>query len=341
MAIKTAFMGFRHPHIFAAYDYIEENMAAKKGLEIVACCEEDEKTREELQGQGRIRLTHSSFRRMIEEVDFDLLVVGDYFGKRGGIISRALEAGKHILSDKPLCTGRKELERIAALAEERELTVGSLLELRYSGNFIKVRKMVRKGEIGPVHSISFSGQHPLLLHTRAEWYNEPNKHGGTVNDLLIHGVDTIIWITGMDFKEVISARNWNTGISHLPHFKNGAQVMLTMENGCGVIGDLTYISPDSFGYTLPLYWRITFWGEKGVIESGYTWDHINLFAEGEREVRRVEPCASIRGGAIEAMMRLVNGSPRDDDYSTVKILEMSRFCLKAQEVADRGPGNSK
>jgi len=36
MTIKAAFMGFRHPHIFAAYDYIEENMAAGKNLEIVA-----------------------------------------------------------------------------------------------------------------------------------------------------------------------------------------------------------------------------------------------------------------------------------------------------------------
>ena len=52
MAIKAAFMGFRHPHISAAYDYIEESMVSGKGLEIVACCEEDEKTREELQGQG-------------------------------------------------------------------------------------------------------------------------------------------------------------------------------------------------------------------------------------------------------------------------------------------------
>nr|MQY77036.1 hypothetical protein [Spirochaeta sp.] len=336
MAIKAAFMGFRHPHILATYDYLEENMAAEEGLIIVACCEEDKKTREELRGQGRIKLTHSSFRRMIEEVDFDLLVVGDYFGKRGGIIKRTLEAGKHVLSDKPLCTSRQELEQIAALAEEKSLTVGALLELRYSGNFIKVREMLRRGDIGPVHSISFSGQHPLLLGTRGKWYNEPGKHGGAVNDLLIHGVDTIIWTTGMDFKEIISARNWNAGISHWPHFRNAAQVMLTMENGCGVIGDLTYISPDSFGYTLPLYWRLTFWGEKGVIESGYTWDHINLFAEGEEEVRRVEPCAPVRGGAIEACLRLINGSARDDDYSTAEILEMSRFCLKAQEAADCG-----
>jgi len=128
MVVKTAFMGFRHPHIFAAYDYIEDNMAAKKGLEIVACCEEDEKTGEELQGQGRIKLTHSNFGRMLEEVDFDLLVVGDYFGKRGRIISRALEAGKHVLSDKPLCTSRRELDRIAALAEE---TIGTIFVFKF------------------------------------------------------------------------------------------------------------------------------------------------------------------------------------------------------------------
>jgi hypothetical protein len=42
--------------------------------------------------------------------------------------------------------------------------------------------------------------------------------------------------------------------------------MLELENGVGVMGDASYLAPESVGQgSTPLYWRITFHGTEGVL----------------------------------------------------------------------------
>ena len=127
-AVRAAFVGLRHMHIFDVYAYISE----RPDVEIVAVCEEDPRTRERLASAGTVNPTHSRFRDMLAQVQFDLLVVGDVFAKRGGQIITALKAGKHVLSDKPLCTDLEELAQIESLSQLHRLAVGAVLELRDS-----------------------------------------------------------------------------------------------------------------------------------------------------------------------------------------------------------------
>ena len=95
-----------------------------------------------------------------------------------------------------------------------------------------------------------------------------DQEGNPFLHIAIHAVDFIPWTTGLEFATVNAARCWNAFAPEHPCFKDGAQLMLTMNNGCGVIGDVSYHMPDGAGYTLPFYWRVTFWGRKGVLESG-------------------------------------------------------------------------
>jgi predicted dehydrogenase len=330
MSVRVAFMGFRHPHVYTILGFIETH----DGYVLAGTCEEDEDTRRELLQTGKVTLTHDSYDALLNEGDFSILIVGDYFARRGQIIARALEAGKHVLSDKPICTSLSELETIEELAMRKELRVGVLLELRYEGKFITTRELVQRGEIGEVHSIIFGGQHPLLLDKRPRWYYEEGKQGGTINDLAIHAVDVITWITGRRFTHVNGAREWNAGLPQYPHFRNAAQLMLSLENECGVLGDLTYISPDSFGYGFPLYWRFTFWGEEGVVETGYNYDGVILYRNGRREAQHIPPAPTVEGGALKSLLKLIDGSTLlPIDYSQQDIFRSSRICLKAQEAA--------
>ena len=73
MSMKLAIAGFRHGHIFSL---IEE--ARRLGIEIVAAVEEDTATRESLAGHEKVTITHSSFEKMLHEVPFDILGIGDY-----------------------------------------------------------------------------------------------------------------------------------------------------------------------------------------------------------------------------------------------------------------------
>jgi len=259
MKLRIAFAGFRHAHILDLYRLASE----RDDLEVVAACEEHAPTRDELTANAAVTVTHASCDEMWDQAQFDILAIGDYYGRRGGLAIRGLESGKHVIVDKPLCADLGELGRIAELSAERGLAVGCMLTMRDGGNWIALKKIIADGRIGEVITIDFQGQHPLMWGRRPEWYFQPGKHGGTINDIAIHALDTIPWMTGRQIVEVVAARAWNARLAQAECFQDAAQLMLKLDNGGGVLGDVSYLVPDSFAYALKLYWRDPTPGRKG------------------------------------------------------------------------------
>lgn len=330
MDIKIAFAGLRHAHILALYDLAQQT----DNISITAVCEQDKTAREQITSDKKIKITHDSLDKMLSEVDCDVVAVGDYYGRRGEIIIKALSAGKHVISDKPVCTSLEELDKIEQLCKTKNLKLGCMLDLRDLAQFIGVRNIVQEGTIGRIHAVNFGGQHPLLIGTRPGWYFEPGKHGGTINDIAVHAFDIIPWITGLKFSSLNAARCWNAFAPDYPHFNDAAQAMLTMANNCGVLGDVSYFMPDSMGYVLPYYWRMTFWGRKGVIEVSCLADTINLALNGETTPRNITLPNADQGGYLRSFLNDIKGVSRDHDLTTQSILDVARLTLKVQKAAD-------
>lgn len=330
MSVRLAFVGFRHGHIFDLYRRAQE----MPEIEVVAACEDDPATREQLAAQGVVDITHGDYGEMLAGVDCDAVAIGDTYARRGGLAIRALSHGKHVISDKPLCTSLDELAEIERLSAEKGLCVDCMFDMRDRAQLISVRDLIRQGTIGEVHAISFGGQHPLNLGTRAAWYFEPGKHGGTINDIAIHAIDAIPWITGLQFTAINAARCWNALAKDYPHFEGAAQMMLTMENGCGVLGDVSYLAPGSSGYTLPFYWRMTFWGERGVIEVDYSAKDITLALDGENDVRHEPLADSNPGGYLRSFLHDIQGGLQADELCTAHALRATRIALTIQHAAD-------
>jgi predicted dehydrogenase len=308
---------------------------AREDVEIVAACEEDAEARAAVARDGRVKITHEDHGKMLEEVDCDAVIVGDWFAKRGRIVIDALRMGRHVLSDKPLCTTIGELDKIQKLARDGNCTVGMMLDVRDSGVFIGLHDLVRRGAIGEIRAVSFGGQHPLLPDTRPSWYHEEGKQGGTINDIAVHGIGLVSWITGLGYRRVVAARVWKDGPPADSRFVNAGQIMLEMDNGAGLIADVSYFSPNSQGYTLPMYWRMTFWGSKGVLESGITSKEITIWREGEKTGFAIPPAAPTPGGYLDSFLRGLRG----EDGVTIPssdVFRASRVALKAQEAADKG-----
>lgn len=328
---RIAFIGFQHPHIWdlvaRATDHPE--------IEVVASCEEEAAMRAKLADEARVTITHSDYRAMLAEVACDVVVVGEWFAKRGRVVIDSLNAGRHVLADKPMCTTLAEHDEIVRIATEKNLTVGMMLDMRDSGVFIKVRELVRAGEIGEIQSVSLGGQHPLLQGVRPAWYHEEGKQGGTINDIALHAMDLIPWLTGLQFRRVTAAREWTTGVPADSHLVNAGQCLLELANSAGMMLDVSYVSPDSQGYTMPMYWRITLWGTKGVLETSMTSKEIILCLNGEKTPRTVPIAAPQPGGYLESFLSEMRGESHDG-LTQAEIFRASRVTLKAQESADRG-----
>lgn len=327
MSMRIAIAGIRHGHIF----FLAKHAAANPDVEIVACCEEDAAARDA--APATLTVTHHSFETMLAEVSCDAIAIGDYYGKRGQLAIRALECGKHVIADKPLCTRMDELDRIEALAKEKGLSLGLMLDIRDKGILLAVRQAIHAGEIGSVHAVSFGGQHPLMYGTRPMWYFEPDKHGGTINDIAIHAFDAIPWMLESPIAQINAARNWNAAVPQAPHFRDAAQMMFTLENSCGILGDVSYLAPDSFEYAFPKYWEIVFWGSKGVIELSIGQNAAFLSKNGETTRRPIEALPDMDGQYLQHFLDEIQGCA-DGSFTTMDVLSASRWTLQAQAMAD-------
>jgi predicted dehydrogenase len=335
--MKLAFAGFRHDHILGLYKLAREH----PGVQVVAASEADPQRRGELAQQGAVQITHADYREMLAGVECDAVAVGDCYGNRGAILIAALAAGRQVLADKPLCTRLGELDQVAELAKSKGLSVGCMLDLRSSPVFRAMRRLIREGAIGEVHTVTFTGQHPLLLGKRPQWYFEKGLHGGTINDIAIHGLDAVGWLTARRVEAVVAARAWNARLKQVPHFQDGAQIMLRLDNGGGVLADVSYLAPDGCGYKAPQYWRITCHGDGGVVEATLADGAVLLARKDDTDFRRVSPLEQDEkpNAYFQAFLDEVAGRRDGLELTTAEVLASSRIALTAQLAADEGKFN--
>ena len=322
--LRIAIAGFRHAHIFDLLGRVE----ASPGLSLVSMCEENSEV--SLMPSKNLKPSHTDFDTMLSAVDCDIVALGGCYGNRGSQAIRALRAGRHVIADKPLCTSLDELDEIESIARNKNLRIGMMLDLRDHGNLIALREIVKSGRIGEVQTVAFSAQHPLMWGKRPAWYFEPGMHGGTLNDIAIHAMDFLPWITGLYLAEVVAARTWNAKAVEAPDFKDCGQFLLRLSNGGGVLGDVSYLAPDQCGFSVDNYWRITLHGTRGFAETSYNRPGITVADDTSVQPEMIAPGTPRPGGYLEDFLADVRGYPRLDGRGTSSCLRATRLALELE-----------
>ena len=326
---KIAFAGFRHGHIFALWD---QCLAHPDLVTIAGAWEENDQARAAAEARG-VTFDGRGFDDLIADPTVDIIAVGDYYGRRGELCIRALEAGKHVIADKPICTSAAELDRIEALAVEKGLKVGCMLSLRYSRYTAVARDIIASGKLGDVAAISFNGQHGLDYGSRPMWYFEDGKHGGVVNDLAIHGVDMVEYLTGRRLEKVDFARTWNKYADKEPQFLDCAQFMFRLDGGIGVQADVSYSAPSHTEWGLPFYWQYIIWGTKGVIRFSEDGRGVDLYLDYADAPEYIEGAPSERDHVVDFVDE-IDGRP-GPIVTTAEVIASSRDTLRIQAAAQR------
>jgi predicted dehydrogenase len=322
---KVAVCGLRHGHIGSIIGQIEKHPE----MQVVAVAEENAAEGKKILGNINLEITHGSVDELLKGVDFDILAVGDVYAKRGQEVIRGLKAGKNIISDKPLCTSIEELEQIVGLSSQKGLGVMVALDLRFHASIQTAAKLVQAGEIGDVSNIAVFGLHPLSFRTgRPDWYFEKGLHGGTINDLMIHGVDALNMITGYPVTEVVGARAWNFEIPEIPFFQDAAQGLLRLANGAGVIFDVSYKAVP--GHSTP--WTFRFWGTGGEIFVDLSSPDVVVRQKGRAEKK--VPAEGKAGDYVQEVIKEIKGEGGERILTTRECLESTRQTLLIQKAAD-------
>jgi len=335
--VRFAFAGFQHGHIMGLLAKVK----ASRDAVLAAVCEEDAATRASLAAAGAVQVTHASFDYMLAEVPCDVIAIGDVYSKRGGMAIRALEAGRHVLLDKPICTRIEELAAMEDLARRKGLSIGCQLDMRADAARQTLRRLILDGAIGDVLTVAFSGQHPLMLGSRPGWYFDKGCHGGTLNDIAIHALDAIPWMTGRQIVEMVAARVWNGKTPQYPWFQDCAQLMLKLDNGGGVLGDVSYLNPDRCGYAVRPYWRFTIHGSGGLLEAQCGDEALLLATHADAAPRAIPATLVRRADYFDDFLCEVRGVPARAELTTALVLRAARLALTVQAAAENGTTHVK
>ncbi len=107
------------------------------------------------------------------------------------LVSRALEAGKHVLVEKPLARTAEESAALIALAEDRGLVLMPGHTFLYSPSVNKVRSLIREDELGEIYFITSSRMNLGLY-----------QQDGVVLDLAPHDLSILLHWLGRPLLEV-------------------------------------------------------------------------------------------------------------------------------------------
>jgi len=120
----------------------------------------------------------------------------------------ALEAGKHVICEKPLATTLDDAQALASLAASSGLVATVPFVYRYHPVVREARARIAAGDLGPLHLIHGSYLQDWLLDPASNNWRVDPVLGGTSRvfaDIGSHWCDLVEWVSGERFTEVSAA----------------------------------------------------------------------------------------------------------------------------------------
>jgi len=120
---------------------------------LAGICDADAVARADMSQQYPVALEAESYEDVLTSPDIDAVALATPAGLHGAMVRAALEAGKDVYVEKPLCLSEAEGAQLVSLADDldRVLMVGHLLW--YHPGILALKKMVADGELGRIQYI--------------------------------------------------------------------------------------------------------------------------------------------------------------------------------------------
>lgn len=145
------------------------------------------------------------YRDMLKDPEIDVVHVCTPNHLHFKISKEALEAGKHVLCEKPLSMNLLEAEELIKIAKQRNLVNAVHFNVRFYPLMHQAKMMVEKGELGKVLAVNGSYQQDWLLYeTDYNWrlQSEFSGESRAVADIGSHWLDLVEFITNIKVNEV-------------------------------------------------------------------------------------------------------------------------------------------
>jgi predicted dehydrogenase len=127
----------------------------------------------------------------------DAVIVSTLNASLGPVALACLQAGKHVLVEKPVTISLPEMDELVASARANNLLVRAGYNHRYHPAFQKARQIFESGVMGPLMFIRARYGHGGRVGYDKEWRSDPKQSGGgELIDQGVHLIDLAGWFLG-------------------------------------------------------------------------------------------------------------------------------------------------
>jgi predicted dehydrogenase len=256
-----------------------EALRRAPGLALAAVADvEPERARAAAQRHGA--RVEPDWERLVAAPDLDAVIVATPPRLHGAMCRAAIEAGKHVLCEKPLTPGPEEGRQVLAAAERAGRVLATGFTYRFYPAVATARAALDRGLIGDLDHVRAVSGHPGGAEFTHPWVHEAGATGGgTLMDNGIHAIDLARYFLG----EVAEVKGYaSNGVWGFP--------------GCEDNGWALLRSPGGRVATLQSSWtewrgwrfRVEVYGTRGAVSAAYPpmWaDAVWLGPDGRRRRR--------------------------------------------------------
>ena len=251
-----------------SYKHIDAVLKNRDRICLVAVCDPaferaEERIRDYQKGISDATVSvYGDYREMLEKEHPDICAIATESGKHPKIAIDCLNAGAHVICEKPMALSIADADAMVATAASAHRKLVVCFQNRFNAPVQKARKAYESGRFGRMlHGmIQVRWNRDKNYYAQAPWRGTWTLDGGTLMNQCTHGIDLLQWMMGEDAIRVQAAtRNFMRPIeaedfgSAIVEFKSGA---------VGIIEGSADIYPANLNETLSLF------GEKGSVVIG-------------------------------------------------------------------------
>ena len=182
--VRTAIIGYG----FAGKSFHAYLVGLVPALHLVGVASRDAAIRERIVAEQGCR-AYENAEDVFADPDIDLVILATPNSTHAALAIAALNAGKHVVTDKIMCLTLAECDAMLAAAEQNKRLLTVFQNRRFDGDFLTVKSVMDSGELGAVRWIEMAWQG---FGAWGGWRGQADMGGGRLLDLGAHLVDQLL-----------------------------------------------------------------------------------------------------------------------------------------------------
>lgn len=199
------------------------------GLSVAGICDIEQKRMEYARVNGLH--VYTEYEEMLSDPEVDLILVATPNDLHKPLAIQAMQAGKHVVSEKPVTLNSGELLEVAEVSRKTGKLFTVHQNRRWDEDFLAVRKIYQEDMLGKVYRIEsrVHGSRGIP----GDWRQQPERGGGMVLDWGVHLLDQVLQLMGEIRLTHVHASLTNItnqmvddGFTALLYFENGMEIVV-------------------------------------------------------------------------------------------------------------------